>query len=214
MDLAEFIRFTLGLFAIVDPIGVIPVFLLATAGFPPAQRRAAAWMAAVTVLVVLTLFSIGSTSLLQFFGMRMAAFSVGGGIILLLLGISMVQAHISPQRQTPEEAREVGERDAVGAVPLGVPLLAGPGAISHVIIAAGSGTADAGWLWQLSLLPGIVLVAASVWLCFRLSPLIAQKLGTSGILVVTRIMGLIIAGIAVEMIARGLAELFPGLTGA
>lgn len=215
MEPHELIKFTLSLFAIVDPVGVIPVFLLATDGYSPPQRHAAAWVSAVTVFAVLAVFTFGSTALLDFFGMRLAAFSVGGGLILLLLAIAMVQAHTSPQRQTPEEAREVAQREVVGAVPLGVPLLAGPGAITHVIVAASGGDAGLGetWLRQLSLLPSILLVAGSVWLSFRLSDSIARKLGTTGIHVVTRLMGLIIAGIAVEMIAKGLAELFPGLLG-
>ena len=91
-------------------------------------------------------------------------------------------------------------------------MLAGPGAITHVIVASsGPGTTD--WLRHLSLIASIVLVAFSVWLCFRPSPVIACRLGTAGIHVVTRLMGLSIAGIAVEMIARGLGQLFPGLLG-
>lgn len=215
MEPHELVKFTLSLFAIVDPVGVIPVFLLATEGYTPQQRNAAAWVSGVTVFAVLAVFAFGSTALLDFFGMRLAAFSVGGGLILLLLAIAMVQARTSPQRQTPEEAREVGEREVVGAVPLGVPLLAGPGAITHSIIAASGGEAGAAeaWLRPFMLLPSILLVAASVWLSFRLADAIARKLGTTGIHVVTRLMGLVIAGIAVEMMARGLAELFPGLAG-
>lgn len=214
MEPQELLKFTLSLFAIVDPVGVIPVFLLATDGYTPQQRNAAAWVSGVTVFGVLAVFAFGSTTLLDFFGMRLAAFSVGGGLILLLLAIAMVQARTSPQRQTPEEAREVGEREVVGAVPLGVPLLAGPGAITHSIIAA-SGEAGLGeaWMRPFMLLPSILLVAASVWVSFRLADNIARRLGTTGIHVVTRLMGLIIAGIAVEMMARGLAELFPGLAG-
>jgi multiple antibiotic resistance protein len=212
MEIHELLKFTLSLFAIVDPIGIIPVFLAATEGFSVGQRKAAAGVAALTVLSVLVVFAFGGTVLLDIFGVRLASFSVGGGMILLMLAISMAQARISPIRQTPEEAREAMEKQAVGAVPLGVPLLAGPGAITHVIVASsGAGTAD--WLRQLSLVPSLVLVAFSVWLCFRLSPAIARRLGTTGIHVVTRLMGLIIAGIAVEMIARGFGQLFPGLLG-
>jgi multiple antibiotic resistance protein len=212
MEIHDLIKFTLSLFAIVDPIGIIPVFLASTEGFSFSQRKAAAWVSALTVFFVLVVFAFGGTQLLDFFGIRLASFSVGGGFILLMLAIAMAQARVSPIRQTPEEAREAIEKEAVGAVPLGVPLLAGPGAITHVIVAS-SGKGSENWLVHLSLVPSIVLIAFSVWLCFRLSPIIARKMGTTGIHVVTRLMGLIIAGIAVEMIATGFVQLFPGLLG-
>ncbi len=211
MDAYELARFALALFAIVDPVGMIPIFLLATRGFSQAQSRDAARIAALTVLGVLTLFAYLGEPMLEFFSIRLAAFSVAGGLLLLLLALSMVQAHVSPQRQTEDEAAEAGERNAVGVVPLGVPLLAGPGAITHVIVAAGPAQ---GSVVQLSLLLiPVALVALSVWLAFRAAPLIARHLGRTGIHVVTRLMGLIIAAISIEMIASGLGELFPGLLG-
>lgn len=209
MDLFELVKAALALFAIVDPVGVIPIFLLATHGYTLAQSHAAARIAALTVLGVLTLFTFLGEPLLMFFGVRLAAFSVAGGLLLLLLALSMVQAHVSPQRQTQDEAVEAEEKDAVGVVPLGIPLLAGPGAITHVIVAAGA--AKGAMLHQAALLIPISLVALSVWLAFRAAPVIARRLGRTGIHVVTRLMGLIIAAISIEMIASGLGKLFPGL---
>lgn len=209
MDVLELVKSALALFAIVDPVGVIPIFLMATQGFSLAQTHAAARIAALTVLGVLTLFSFLGEPLLTFLGIRLAAFSVAGGLLLLLLALSMVQAHVSPQRQTEDEAMEAEEKDAVGAVPLGVPLLAGPGAITHVIVAAG--TAQGNVVHQGMLLIPVGLVALSVWLAFRAAPVIAKRLGKTGIHVVTRLMGLIIAAISIEMIAGGLGKLFPGL---
>lgn len=209
MDFFELVKAALALFAIVDPVGVIPIFLLATHGYTLAQSHAAARIAALTVLGVLTLFTFLGEPLLMFFGVRLAAFTVAGGLLLLLLALAMVQAHVSPQRQTQDEAVEAEEKDAVGVVPLGIPLLAGPGAITHVIVAAGS--AKGAMLHQAALLIPISLVALSVWLAFRAAPAIARRLGRTGIHVVTRLMGLIIAAISVEMIASGLGQLFPGL---
>lgn len=211
MDAGELVKSALALFAIVDPVGMIPIFLLATQGHSAAQGRAAANIATLTVAVVLIAFALVGQSLLDFFGIRLASFAIAGGILLLLLGLSMVSAHTSPQRQTPEEAVEAEEKEAVGVVPLGVPLLAGPGAITHVIVAAGAAPQDLAHQ-SLLLLP-ILAVAASVWLSFRAAPWIARRFGKTGIHVVTRLMGLIIAAISVEMIARGLAGLFPGLAG-
>lgn len=209
MDLLVLVKSAFALFAIVDPVGVIPIFLLATRGYTAAQSRTAARVAALTVLGVLTLFTLIGEALLAFFGIRLAAFSVAGGLLLLLLALSMVQAHVSPQRQTEDEAAEAEERDAVGVVPLGVPLLAGPGAITHVIVM--SGKAESDLLHQSLLLLPVAFVALSVWLAFRAAPLIATRLGKTGIHVVTRLMGLIIAAISIEMIASGLGQLFPGL---
>lgn len=209
MDILQLVKAALALFAIVDPVGVIPMFLMATQGYTLVQSRAAARIAALTVLGVLTLFAFLGEPLLAFFGIRLAAFSVAGGLLLLLLALSMVQARVSPQRQTQDEAVEAEEREAVGVVPLGIPLLAGPGAITHVILAASA--AKGAVLHQAALLIPIGLVALSVWLSFRAAPAISRRLGKTGIHVVTRLMGLIIAAISVEMIADGLGKLFPGL---
>jgi multiple antibiotic resistance protein len=209
MDLSELVKTTFSLFAIVDPVGVIPLFLVATQGYTIAQSRSAARIAALTVLGVLTLFIFLGQPMLGFFSIRLEAFSVAGGLLLLLLALSMVQAHVSPQRQTQDEAIESEERDAVGVVPLGVPLLAGPGAITQMIVAAGATHGNV--LQQSALLIPVALVAVSVWLSFRAAPMIAGRLGKTGIHVVTRLMGLIIAAISIEMIATGLGKLFPGL---
>lgn len=211
MDFLALAKATFSLFAIVDPVGVIPIFLTATLGFSEIQRRLAARIAAITVIAVLAVFTFIGEPLLAFFSIRIAAFSVAGGLLLLLLALSMVQAHVSPQRQTREEAEEAVEKDAVGVVPLGVPLLAGPGAITHVIVASGAAPGDI--LHQSALLIPIMLVGLSVWLSFRLAPVIARRMGATGIHVVTRLMGLIIAAISIEMIASGLGKLFPGLLG-
>jgi multiple antibiotic resistance protein len=209
MDFFALAKSAFALFAIVDPVGVIPIFLMATQGYTLAQSHNAARVAALTVLGVLTLFIFVGEPVLMFLGIRLAAFSVAGGLLLLLLALSMVQAHVSPQRQTEDEAAEAEEKDSVGAVPLGVPLLAGPGAITHVIVAAGA--AEGNVLQQGLLLIPVALVALSVWLAFRAAPMITRRLGRTGIHVVTRLMGLIIAAISIEMIASGLGTLFPGL---
>lgn len=211
MDIPALFQATLTLFAIVDPVGVIPIFLLATNTFTKPQRNQAAWVAALTVWLVLAIFTFTGEPILQFFSIRIEAFSVAGGLLLLLLALSMLQAHVSPLKQTPDEAMEAEEKDAVGVVPLGIPLLAGPGALTHVIVAAGTARGDI--MLQAALIIPVTLVALSVWVSFRAAPAIARRLGKTGIHVVTRLMGLIIAAISIEMLARGLAGLFPGLAG-
>ena len=146
--------------------------------------------------------------ILAFFGISFASFRVGGGILVLLIAISMLHARVSPAKQTEEEAQDAAEMEAVAVVPLGIPLLAGPGAISTIIVYAHRGEAFQHYLF---LGPGITLVAITVFLSFRAAPAIAGYLGKTGINVVTRIMGLIMAAIAVEIMASGLKLLFPGL---
>ncbi len=211
-ELGELIKTAISLFAIVDPIGSIPLFLTATHGWPASRRVHAARVAALTVLTVLGLSVFFGTAILQFFGISLASFSVGGGLLLLLLAISMMQAKSTPIRQTQEEAEEAAERESVGVVPLGVPLLAGPGAITQVILASHN-TAAGHILNQTLLLLPVGMVALSVWLIFRAAIPLSRRMGATGIHIVTRLMGLVIAAISVEMIAHGLLQLFPGLAG-
>lgn len=210
--MTELGKAAISLFAIVDPIGSIPMFLAATHGWSPLRRSRAGRIAALTVLIVLGVMVFLGEAILEFFGISLASFSVGGGILILLLAVSMMQARHIPLRQTVEEAEEAAEKDSVGVVPLGIPLLAGPGAISQVIIFSHSSGAQ-GLLHQALLLLPITLVALSVWLVFRTAIPLSRRLGATGIHIVTRLMGLIIAAISVEMIARGLGVLFPGLMG-
>lgn len=212
MDWPALLTTTLTLFAVVDPVGTIPFFMVATRGLSTPEARRAGAIAAITVWAVLSAAALLGEHALRFFDIRIESFSVAGGLLLLLLSLSMLQAHVSPMRQTPDEALEAEEKEAIGAVPLGVPLLAGPGAITQIIVAAGSRPGDT--LHQVSLLLPISVVALAVWLCFRAAPAIAHRLGRTGIHIVTRLMGLIIAALSVEMIARGLARLFPGWMGA
>jgi multiple antibiotic resistance protein len=209
-DFTELGKAIISLFAIVDPVGTIPLFLAATHGWPVARRNHAARVASATVLAVLAIIALLGEGFLRFFGISLASFSVAGGVLLMLLAVSMMQARRTPLRQTSEEAEEASERDSVGVVPLGVPLLAGPGAISQVIIVGHNAETQGLWQQVLLLVP-IALVSLSVWLVFRAALPLSRRLGATGIHVVTRLMGLITAAIAVEMMARGLGALFPGL---
>lgn len=205
----DLFKTTMGLLAIVNPIGGIPLFLIATREWPAAERARTARTVALTVFGVLLGALFLGDRILEFFGISISSFLVGGGILVLLLAISMLQARESPLRQTPEELAEAADKHAIGVVPLGIPLLAGPGAISSVIIAAHH--AKSGMLGQLRLVIPLLFISLLVWGVFLLSVRIANRFGTSGINIVTRLMGLILAAMAVEFIARGLGELFPKL---
>jgi multiple antibiotic resistance protein len=163
---------------------------------------------ALTVFLVLGASALFGEGILDFFSISIPSFQVGGGILILLIAINMLHAKQSHSKQTPEEAKTMEERDVIAIVPLSIPLLAGPGAISSMIIAAQDSATLGG---QLSLLLPISVVAMLIWLTLQLSGYIAGKLGTIGINIVTRLMGLILAAMAVEFIAHGLSGLFPAL---
>ena len=207
---AEYLKFFAGLVAILNPIGVIPIFINLTHNQTSLERNRTAFNAAVTVGVVLIVSLFAGELILRFFGISIASFQVGGGILILLNALSMLQAKVSPTKQTEEEAQETQEKDQVAVVPLGIPLVAGPGAISTVIL---YGHRPALFGRYVILVIGIVVVSGVVWAAFRLSPLISRTLSRTGINIVTRIMGLIMVAIGVEFIAGGLRVLFPAIAG-
>jgi multiple antibiotic resistance protein len=207
-DWGYLFKIGIALFAIVNPIGSVPVFLSATSEWTDAERARTVRTITFTVFLVLTASVFLGDQILRFFGIGIPSFQVGGGILLLLMSISMMHARQSGVLQTPEEAQVAAEREAIAVVPLSIPLLAGPGAISNMIIAAD----QSGSLWGHVLLIGpVAAVSLLVWMILRLSVRIAHRLGTIGINIVTRLMGLILAAMAVEFMARGLGGLFPGL---
>jgi multiple antibiotic resistance protein len=209
VEWVEYAKFFAGLLSIVNPIGSIPIFINLTANQSPAERHKTGLHAALSVVFVLGIVLLTGEALLSFFGITVSSFRVGGGILILLMSISMMQARMSPVKQTEEEAHDAAEKDSVAVVPLGIPLLAGPGAISTVIVYAHT---NSSLTHHLLLGAEIIGVAGVVWISFRLAPFIASRLGKTGINVVTRLMGLIMAAIGIEFIASGLRLLLPGLS--
>ncbi|MEY3883843.1 MAG: hypothetical protein RIS87_1316 [Pseudomonadota bacterium] len=207
---AVLFKITVALFAIVNPIGSVPIFISATDGWSRADRARTAKIVAITVFIVLSVSAFIGDKILNFFGISIPSFQVGGGILLMLIAISMMHAKQSGTRQTPEEAQTLAEREAIAIVPLSIPLLAGPGAISNMIIAAQQNSSFSG---HLSLVVPVFIIAVIIWLVLRLSASISSQLGSIGINIVTRLMGLVLAAMAVEFVAHGLIGLFPRLSG-
>ncbi|MFM9912262.1 MAG: MarC family protein [Methylophilaceae bacterium] len=200
----------IALFAIVNPFGGVPIFVSATQHWSAADRKRAIRTIALTVFSVLVISIFIGDKILDFFGISIPSFQVGGGILLLLMAISMMHGKQSGARQTDEEAQIATDRHAIAIVPLSIPLLAGPGAISSMIIAAQQSSSFIGHVW---LVAPVIVVALLVWVVLMLSVRIAHRLGTIGINVITRLMGLVLAAMAVEFMAHGLVSLFPGLLG-
>lgn len=210
MDWTFIIKTGVSLLAILNPLGAIPLFLGLTEGMDTETRRRTGQAAAFAVAIVLVVAVWFGQSILEVFGVRIASFQVGGGILALLMAIDMLQARISASKQTREEAREAGTRASVGVVPLGIPLLAGPGSISLAIV----GAEQASGPGEMVGLTGVVLVLGIVILVvLRLADPIGRILGRTGINIITRLMGLVLAAIAIEFIATGMSDLFPGLLG-
>jgi multiple antibiotic resistance protein len=198
----------IALFAIVNPIGSVPIFISATDGWTEEHRAKIAKTVAITVFVVLEVSALLGDRILNFFSISIPSFQVGGGVLLMLIAISMMHAKHSDTHQTKEEAQAVADREAIAIVPLSIPILAGPGAISSMIISAQQ---SGSFLGHILLALPVAAVCLLIWITLRLSVRIARKLGTIGINIVTRLMGLILAAMAVEFIAHGLAGLFPKL---
>jgi multiple antibiotic resistance protein len=207
-DWVTLFKVTIALFAIVNPIGSVPIFISATDGWSSQERSKTAKTVAITVFIVLAVSAFLGDKILNFFGISIPSFQVGGGILLMLISISMMHGKQSGTRQTPEEAQSMTERNTIAIVPLSIPLLAGPGAISNMIITAQQ---NGGFSGHLFLILPIFIIAIIIWLVLRLSLGISQQLGSIGINIVTRLMGLILAAMAVEFIAHGLIGLFPKL---
>ncbi len=211
LDYAQYLKIFIGLLAIVNPLGAVPLFISMTGDENALQRRKTIDMVAIGVTVILLVALFLGEHLLNFFGITIDSFRVGGGILVLLMAIAMLHAKTSLIKQTDKEASESIEKESVAIVPLAMPLLAGPGAISTVILAAHKARSVMDYL---IIALSIVLLSVVVWGVLRLSPWIEGHLGATGINIFTRIMGLILTAIAIEFIAAGMKGLFPALAGA
>ncbi|MEE9445748.1 MAG: MarC family protein [Cocleimonas sp.] len=209
-DSAEFLKSFVALLAIVNPIGIVPIYLALTQGDSIAERRHTARLTAFSVGLILVIAAFAGEAILSFFGIGLPSFRVGGGILVLLMAISMLQAKQSRIRQSPSEAEYAEEKDHVAVVPLAIPLMAGPGAISVAII---HGHQAVSLQSKLLLGGSIFSVALLSLISLYLAESIGKALGVTGLNIATRIMGLILASIGVQMIALGLVKLLPGLAG-
>jgi multiple antibiotic resistance protein len=198
----------IALLAIVNPIGAIPFFIHSTQGFNRQQRQRTIRVAAISACCVIGISALAGLRIIEFFGISLASFQVGGGMLLLMSSLQMLNAKPAEGRQ--EDVSDGQDKLDAGAsiaiVPLTIPLLTGPATISTMVIYAEK---TRHW-WQLGVLVGYGLVIGlAVWIAFSLSGRIARVLGKTGINVMTRLMGLLLAALAVEVMSDGLVTLFP-----
>ena len=186
---------------IVDPFAVIPSFLAMTERDSPAMRRVLARRGAWTCAITLTLFALGGSLIFKLFGITIGAFKIAGGVLIGLNALDMVQARRSSQRETPAEKAEGTAKEDIGILPLGVPMLAGPGSISTVMVLA---LGSKSWVTTTALYGSIALTAFISFLTLSAASLIERRLGQTGMRILTRLMGLVLCAIAVQFIIDGL----------
>ena len=196
------------LLAIVNPLAIVPFFIHYTQDFSYEQRRRTIWISSLSTFVVIAICAVMGLHVLEFFGISLASFQVGGGMLLLTSALAMLNAQPAEAKSNAEEMHDAAARASIAVVPLTIPLLTGPATMSTVVIYA----ERAKTFWQLSTLVGYGLVIAlATALCFSLAQPIARVLGKTDINVMTRLIGLILAALAVEVMSDGLIKLFPAL---
>ena len=204
-----YVRFSLlalsSIFFLVDPFAALPTFLAVTAGVEKARRRAIARKASLTAWIFLSTFALAGQYIFKMFGITLPAFEIAGGVILLLIGLDMLQAKRSATQEVSGEAEDAATKEDAGIVPLGIPMLAGPGSITAVMVMVGQVDGD---FWRMfAILAAIFVTAAICYFVLGNSDKVSNVLGDTGIRILVRIMGLLLVALAVQYFVNGLVDL-------
>lgn len=209
LEQSAVVRFSLlalsSIFFLVDPFAALPTFLAVTAGADRQRRRAIARKASITAWVVLSAFAVAGQYIFRMFGITLPAFEIAGGIILLLIGLDMLNAKRSPTQETGSDREDAATKEDAGIVPLGIPMLAGPGSITSVMVLVGQ--AQGRWTLLLVILAAIFITAIICLLVLGNSDRVATMLGDTGIRILVRIMGLLLVALAVQYFVNGMVDL-------
>lgn len=210
LSTAPLVRFSVlalsSIFFLVDPFAAIPSFLAITESADPARRTRMARKGALTCFIVLTCFAVGGQLIFKMFGITLPAFEVAGGLILLLIGLDMLEARRSPTQETTGDTEEAAAKEDAGIVPLGIPMLAGPGAISSVMVLVGQ--VPSLWHWEMGAILGSITVTSlvSYWVLAGAGR-VRQVMGETGIRILVRIMGLLLVALAMQFFVNGITDL-------
>ena len=188
------------LFSIVDPIGVVPIYLALVGDQLREEQRRIAVRAVITATVVLILFAATGTAIFRMFGITVPAFKVAGGVLLATMALEMLRARTSTVKTTPEETSDVRPKDDVAVTPIGIPLISGPGAIATAIMWSSRATHASE---KIALYASIALVTGITLVALLFASRLVRLLGKTGINVITRIMGLILAATAAQFVIDG-----------
>ena len=205
---------TTSLLAIVNPLSAVPIYLAMTAEYDPVRRRHTLQRAVITAVVVLIAFTAIGSWIMRFFGITTPAFRIAGGIIFLGIGADMLQARRSRVKTTEEEEVEVVGRgkDDIGIIPLGLPTLAGPGAITTVVTLNSQAASSPARLGSIYL--AIVVVMGISWAVLAVAPMLLRRFGQTGLNVMTRIMGLLVMVVGVQFVIEGVRAVAIDIMGA
>ncbi len=200
----ELIKTFVSLLALVDPLAIVPFFISLTAHYSKEERARTIRVASLSVPVVIAITALLGDKIIAVLGISVPAFQVGGGIIMLLMSLSMMNASLGATRNTAEETLEAEGKQNIAVVPLTIPLLTGPATISTVIVYAGKSTT---WWQYAGLIGSGVVIGLLTYICFKLSSRIAKFMGVTGINIATRVMGLLLAALAAEFIISGAVDM-------
>jgi multiple antibiotic resistance protein len=210
LSTAPLVRFSVlalsSIFFLVDPFAAIPSFLAITESADPARRTRMARKGALTCFIVLTCFAVGGQLIFKMFGITLPAFEVAGGLILLLIGLDMLEARRSPTQETTGDTEEAAAKEDAGIVPLGIPMLAGPGAISSVMVLVGQ--VPSLWHWEMgAILASITITSLISYWVLAGAGRVRQVMGETGIRILVRIMGLLLVALAMQFFVNGITDL-------
>jgi len=207
LDLSFTLTFTVTLFSVLNPVHAVPLYLAMAPDHTARESAQVARVATLTVFVTLIVSLVAGAQLLAFFGITIHAFQTAGGILIMMMGLSLLNAQTPPSKNVPEETAEARQQDSIAVVPLGIPILAGAGSMSTVIMFAHEAH---GRQW-FELLAGIVTNSAAVYAFLAPAPRVNAALGRTGVNLVGRLTGLVLVAMAVQFVADGLHGLFPVL---
>ncbi|MFP1463198.1 YchE family NAAT transporter [Escherichia coli] len=207
-DFPVYFKFFIGLFALVNPVGIIPVFISMTSYQTAAARNKTNLTANLSVAIILWISLFLGDTILQLFGISIDSFRIAGGILVVTIAMSMISGKLGEDKQNKQEKSETAVRESIGVAPLALPLMAGPGAISSTIVPG------------VRVITALAICLVSLWLLHcslyvvgivRMAPWLVRVLRQTGINVITRIMGLLLMALGIEFIVTGIKGIFPGL---
>jgi multiple antibiotic resistance protein len=200
-------------FVVVDPLAAVPFFLVMTRDDSVEQRRETARRAAWTAFIVLSFFALAGAVVFKALGITMAAFKMAGGVLLLIMAVDMLRTRPPEARITDTEVQAGALKEDVAIVPLAMPLLAGPGAIATVVVLMGRARAGERWWQVIPVLASIALVALSAYLILGFATQVDRVLGRTGLAILERVAGLLLAAIAFQFLIDGVGDALPGVLG-
>ena len=205
VDIALFAAIVVTIFAIADPVGALPFFVALTEGYDANDRRVIVRRAVIVMATILALFALLGRFLFTAFGLTLGAFEIAGGVILFMVAYDMLHGEVTRTRLTPQDREEaIARRDELSVMPLGIPLLAGPGAISVVMIYEGNAGSDP-WI-VVATFVAILITAAMTYVILRYGERILRAFGRVGVMAMTRVLGLILAAVGVQFVLDGVSS--------